>query len=121
MSSDLRSHVPQMWVSSGSSSLMYVSGPGLCGGGGVVGGEERIGAVYHPVASWCVVVGGGEGVVYVVLEGHVRGGWLLVVGAGDVFRDLVPEVAQRGHVSLSQSLVSLGMALGGGWAMSGSW
>ena len=49
-------------------------GPGLCGGGGVVGGQEGVGAVYHPVASWCVVVGGGEGVVYIVHEGHVRGG-----------------------------------------------
>ena len=34
VSRDLRSHVPQMWGPSGSSSLVYVSGPGLCGGGG---------------------------------------------------------------------------------------
>ena len=61
------------------------------GGGGVVGGEEEVGAVHHPVANWCVVVGGGEGVVQIVHEGHVRGaGWLLVVG-------VVPEVAQGGH------------------------
>ena len=33
MSRDLRSHVPQMWGSSGSSSLVHVSGPGLCGRG----------------------------------------------------------------------------------------
>ena len=30
---DLRSHVPPMWGSSGSSSLVYWSRPGLCGGG----------------------------------------------------------------------------------------
>ena len=34
VSRDLRSHVPQMWGSPGSSPLAYVSGPGLCGGGG---------------------------------------------------------------------------------------
>ena len=34
VSRDLRSHVPQRWGSSGSSSLAYVSRPGLCGGGG---------------------------------------------------------------------------------------
>ena len=33
VSRDLRSHVPQMWGSSGSSPLAHVSGPGLCGGG----------------------------------------------------------------------------------------
>ena len=27
-------------------------------GGGVVGGEEGVGAVYHPVVSGCVVLGG---------------------------------------------------------------
>ena len=54
--------------------------------------------MHHPVTSRCVVVGGGEGVVHIVHEGHVRGeGWLLVVGIGDVSRDLVPEVAQEGH------------------------
>ena len=67
-------------------------------GGGVVGGEEGVGAVHHPVVSWCVVVGGGEGVVHIVHESHVRGGgWLPVVGGGDVPRDVVPEVAQGGH------------------------
>ena len=67
-------------------------------GGGVVGGEEGVGAVHHPVASWCVVVDGGEGVVQIVHEGHVRGGgWLPVVRGGDVLRDVVPEVAQAGH------------------------
>ena len=75
VSRDLRSHVAQMWRHSGSSR------PGLCRGGGVVGREEGVGVVYYPVASWCVIVGGGEGVVYVVHEGHVRGeGWLMVVG-----------------------------------------
>ena len=98
MSRDLRSHVPQRWGSSGSSSLVYVSGPGLCWGGGVVGGEEGVGAMHHPVASLCVVVGGGEGVVQIVHEGHVRGGgWLVVVGAGDVPQDVVPEVPEGGH------------------------
>ena len=33
VSRDLRSHVHQRWGSSSSSSLVYVSGPGLCGGG----------------------------------------------------------------------------------------
>ena len=32
VSRDLRSHVPQMWGSSGSSPLVYVSRPGQCGG-----------------------------------------------------------------------------------------
>ena len=42
--------------------------PGVCvrvslcgGGGGVVGGEEGVGAMDHPGAGRCVVVGGGEG------------------------------------------------------------
>ena len=67
-------------------------------GGRGVGGEEGVGAVHHPVASWCVVVDGGEGVVPIVHEGHVHaGGWLLVVGGGDIARDVVPELAQGGH------------------------
>ena len=33
VSRDLRSHVPQMWASSSSSPLPYVSRPGLCGRG----------------------------------------------------------------------------------------
>ena len=75
-----------------------VEAPVVWGGGGVVGGEEGVAAVYHPVVSGCVVVGGGGGVVQIVHEGHVRGGgWLLVVGGGDVPRDLVREVAQGGH------------------------
>ena len=62
--------------------------------GGVVGRKEGVGAVYHPVVCGCVVGGGGEGVVQIVHEGHVRGGgWLLLVGGGDVPRDVVPEVA----------------------------
>ena len=90
VSRDLRSHVPQIWGSSGSSSLVYVSGPKSCvGGGSVFGGEEGVGAVYQPGASWCVVMGGGEGVVYVVHEGHVRGGGLLlIVGGRDISGDV---------------------------------
>ena len=34
VSRDLRSQLPQMWGSSGASSLVYLSGAGLCGGGG---------------------------------------------------------------------------------------
>ena len=125
---DLRSHVPQRWGSSGSYPLVYVSGSGLCWGGGrgVVGGEEGVSAVHHPVASWCVVVGRGEGVVQIVHEGHVRGGgWLLVVRGGDdpgtSCLKLLREAIRATHVTLSHFFVSLGVALGGGWAMSGSW
>ena len=73
--------------------------------------------MYHPVASWCVVVGGGEGGVYVVHGGDVRGGgWLLVVGGGEVSRDLVPEVAQGGHqVDTSLPFPLLGVAGAGAW------
>ena len=54
--------------------------------------------MHHPVVSWCVVVGGGEGVVQIVHESHVRrGGWLPVVRGGDVPPDVVPEVAEGGH------------------------
>ena len=90
------------------------------GGGGVVGGEEGVGAVHHPVASWCVVVGGGEGVVQIVHEGHVRGGgWLPVVGGGDVPGDVVPEVAQGGHPGYPcYPLPLFGVAGGGaGWGV----
>ena len=70
--------------------------------------------MYSPVASWCVVVGGEEGVVYVAHEGHVRGGgWLRFVGAGDVSRDVVPEVAHGGHpVDPCLPLPRLGVAGG---------
>ena len=110
VSRDLRSHVPQMWGSSGLSFLAWV-----VWGGGVVGGEEGVVAVHHPVASWCVVVGGGEGVVQIVHEGHVRGGnWLPVVGVGDVPRDVVPAVAQAGHPGYQCfSLPLFGVAGGG--------
>ena len=95
-------------------------------GGGVVGGEEGVGAVYHPVVNGCVVVGGGEGVVQIVPEGHVRGGgWLLLVGGGDVprtwCRKFLREAIGATHVSRSHSLVLSGVAPGGGWAMFGSW
>ena len=84
-------------------------------GGGVVGGEEGVGAVYHPVVCGCVVVGGGEGVVQIVHEGHVRGGgWLLLVGGGDVPRDVVPEVAQGGHPGYPCFPLPLFGAVGGG-------
>ena len=54
--------------------------------------------MHHPVTSWCAVVVGGEGVVQIVHEGHVRGGgWLLVVRDGDVPRDVVPEAARGRH------------------------
>ena len=94
-------------------------------GGGVVGGEEAVGAMHHPVVSLCAVVGGGEGVVQIVHESHVRGGgWLPVVGDGDVPRDVVPEVAQGGHPGYPCFPLPLfgvsGVALGGGWAMLGS-
>ena len=91
------------------------------GGGGVVCGEVGLGAVHHPVVSWCVVVGGGEGVVQIVHEGHVRGGgWLLVVRGGDVPRDVVLEVAQGGHAGYPCFLLPLfGVAGGGaGWGVS---
>ena len=84
-------------------------------GGGVVGAEEEVGALYHPVVSGCVVVGGGEGVVQIVHEGHVRGrGWLLVVGGGDVPRDVVPEVAQGGHLGYPCFPLPLFGVVGGG-------
>ena len=36
--------------------------------------------------------------MHIVHEGHVRGGgWLPLVGGGDVPRDVVPEVAEGGH------------------------
>ena len=66
-----------------------------------------------------------SGYMQILHEGHVRGrGWLLVVGGGDVPRDLVPkllrEVIWATHVSRFHSFLSLGVALGGAWAMSGS-
>ena len=77
--------------------------------------------MYHPVASCCVVVGGGEGVVYVVHEGP--GFWLSGVGTspGTWSLKVLREAIWSTHVSLSHALVSLGMALGRGWAMLGSW
>ena len=120
VSRDLRSPVTQMWGSFGSSPLAYVSRPGLCRGGGVVGREEGVGAVHHPVVSWCVVVGGGEGVVQIVHESHVRGGgWLTVVGGGDVPRAVVQEVAQGGHPGYPCfPLAHFGVVRGGaGWGL----
>ena len=84
-------------------------------GGGVVGREEGVGAVHHPVVSWCVVVGGGEGVVQIVHESHVHGGgWLPVVGVGDVPRDVVPEIAQGGHPGYPCFPLPLFGVVGGG-------
>ena len=84
-------------------------------GGGGVGGEEGVGAVYHPVVCGCVVGGGGEGVVQIVHEGHVRGGGrLLLVGGGDVPRDVMPEVAQGGHPGYPCFPLPLFGAVGGG-------
>ena len=120
VSRDLRSHVPQMLGSSGSSPLAYVSRPGLCGGGGVVGREEGVGAVHHRVLSWCVVVDAGKGVAQIVHESHVRGGgWLPVVGGGHVPRDVVPEVAQGGHPGYPCFPLPLFGVVGGGggWGM----
>ena len=80
-----------MWGSSGSSSLVYVLGPGLCKEGSVVGGEEGVSAVEQEGVGWCVVVGGGEGVVFVVHEGHVRGWghwWLSGLGMSPGTRSL---------------------------------
>ena len=87
--------------------------------GDVVGGEEGVNTVDQPGVGWCVVVGGGEGVVSVVHEGHVRGGgWLLVVGVG---MKLFREVTRSTHVLLSHAMVSVWVVLGRGWAMLGSW
>ena len=93
-----RSHVPGGWGRPARPPWCTCRGLGCVGGGGVVGGEKGVSAVHHPVVSWCVVVGGAEGVVQIVHEGHVRGGgWLLVVVGGDVPQDVVPKVAQGGY------------------------
>ena len=49
--------------------------------------------------------------------------WLLGVGTspGTWCLKLLRESIRWTHVSLSHSLVSLGVALGGGWVMLGSW
>ena len=120
VSRDLRSHVPQKWGSSGSSPFCVRVEAWVVRGGGVVGGEEGVGAVHHPVVSWCVVVCGGEGVVHIVHESHVRGGgWLSVVRGGDVPRDVVPQVAQGNHPGYQCFLLPLfGVAGGGaGWGV----
>ena len=66
----------------------------------------------RPGVDWCVVVGAGEGAVSVV---HVSGGgWLPIVGDGDVARDVVPEVAQGGHtVNPCPSFLRHGVGWGG--------
>ena len=78
--------------------------------------------MYHPVVSGCVVAGGGEGVVQIVHEGHVRGGgWLRSSGVGMSPGTWCRELIIRAtHVSRSHSLVLSGVAPGGGWAMLGS-
>ena len=71
--------------------------------------------MHHPVVSWCVVVGGREGVVQIVHESHVLGGgWLPVVGGGDVPRDVVPEVAQGGRPGYPCFPLPLFGVVGGG-------
>ena len=82
--------------------------------------------MYQPVASRWVAVGGAEGVVYVVHEVmYVEGAgcWLSGVGTspGTWCPKLLREAIRLTHVSLSHSSVSLGVSLGGGWVMSGSW
>ena len=74
--------------------------------------------MHQPGVGWCVIVDGAEESVCVANEGHVRGGgWLLVVGGGDVARDVVPEVAQGGHmVNPRPPFPRHGVGLGGaGW------
>ena len=84
-------------------------------GGGVVGGKEGVRAVYYPVVRGCMVVGCREGVVQIVHEGHVRGGgWLPLIGGGDVPRDVVPEVAHGGHPGYPCFLPPLFGVVGGG-------
>ena len=114
-SRDLRPACPRCGGHPGRPPWRTCRGLGCVGGGGVVGGEEGVGAVYHPVVGGCVVVGGGEGVVQIVHEGHVRGGgWLLVVGGGDVPRDVVPKVAQGGHPGYPCFPLPLFGVVGGG-------
>ena len=88
---------------------------------GVVGEEEGVGAVDQQGVGLCVVVGGGGGVVSVVDEGHVRrGGWLPVVGGGDVAPDVVPEVAQAAHtVDPCPPFPRHGVGSGGAWCRLG--
>ena len=89
-----------------------------CAGRGVAGGEEGVRAVHKASVCWCVVVGGGEGVVFVVHEGHVRGGGRLAgVRGWDVGLDVLPEVAQGGYaVNLRPPFPRHGSGRGGsGW------
>ena len=122
VSRDLGSHVPQRWGSPAHPPLCTCRGRGCVWGGGIVGGEEGVGAVRQPVASWCVVVGGGEGVVKVMYMEGVDC-WLL--GPGTSPRTpclkLLEEAIRATPGSLPHSLMSLGVALGPGWAMSGWW
>ena len=51
----------------------------------------------------------------IVHEGHVRGGgWLPLVGGGDVPRNVVPEVAQGGHPGYPCFPLPLFGVVGGG-------
>ena len=78
----------------------------------------------HRGVHWGVVVGGREGVVAVVREGHVRGRARLAVGGDgnvgvDVVREAVRKATWSTHVLLSHALVLAQGPMGGDWAISG--
>ena len=115
---DLRLDVPQMWGSSG----LVLPGVRVEGwavrGGGVVDGQEGVRAVDQPGVGWCLVVGGEEGVVFVVHEGLVRGGascLLLGLGMspGTWSLKLLREATRSTHVLLCHAMVSVRVVLVG--------